>query len=90
MAHLKGLPKDPVFQLKELADEAKNELVSNIYRMDNDVNSQFLGVQSPEFKRYLELMGHLQEMLMKASGKMNEISEYCQNVIDWISDFSEV
>ena len=91
MAHTKGLPKDPpVFRLKELADEAKNDLASNIYIMDNNVNSQFSGLQSPEFKRYVELMGRLQETLIQVSGKMNEISEYCQSVIDWINDYSEV
>ena len=90
MAYLKTLPKDPVFRLKELADEARNDLLNNINIMDNNVNSHFSGLQDPTFRKYLELSGQMQEMLKQVSAKMNEISEYCQSVIDWISDFSEI
>lgn len=72
------------------SDEARNELLTNINVMDNNVNSQFTGLQDPTFKKYLELSEQMQEMLRQISGKMNDISVYCQNVIRWIDMYSEL
>lgn len=82
--------REAVMKAISYSDEAKNELLTNINVMDNNVNSHFASLQDPTFKKYLELSGQMQEMLKQVSGKMDEISEYCQGVVRWIDDFSNV
>ena len=72
------------------SDEARDQLMTNIRIMDNDVNSQFSGLQDPSFKRYLELSGQMQDLLARIGGKMEEISNYCQSVISWIRKYREI
>ena len=89
MARIK-LSREAAMKAISYSDEARNELLNNISVMDNNVNSHFSGLQDPTFKKYLELSGQMQEMLKQVSGKLDEISTYCQSVIRWIDDFSEV
>lgn len=89
MARIK-LSREAAMKAISYSDEAQKKLMANINVMDNNVNSHFTGLQDPTFKKYLELSGQMQEMLRQVSGKMNEISEYCQSVIRWIDDFSDV
>ena len=89
MARIK-LSREAAMKAISYSDEAQKTLMANINVMDNNVNSHFTGLQDPTFKKYLELSGQMQEMLRQVSGKMNEISEYCQSVIRWIDDFSVV
>ena len=72
------------------SEEAREELLTNVSVMDNNVNSNFSGLQDPTFKKYLELSEQMQEMLKQVGVKMDEISEYCKSVIDWIQRFQEV
>ena len=70
--------------------DARNELMTNINVMDNNVNSQFANLQDPTFKKYLELSEQMQTMLRQVGGKMDEISKYCESVVRWIDDFNRV
>ena len=71
------------------SNDARDQLRMNISVMDNNVNSQFSGLQDPAFKRYLEMSGQMQDLLKQISGKMDEISQYCESVIRWIDSYSE-
>ena len=89
MARIK-LSRNAALKAISYSDEARNELLSNINVMDNNVNSHFASLQDPTFKKYLELSGQMQEMLKQVSVKMDEISQYCQGVVRWIDDYSQV
>lgn len=82
------LSKDACMRAITYSNEASEQLVTNISVMDNNVNSQFTGLQDPAFNRYLELSSQMQGMLKQIGGKMEAISEYCQSVIRWIDDYS--
>ncbi len=71
------------------SNEAKEQLLSNINIMDNNVNSQFSGLQDPTLRRYLELSEQMQGLLRQIGGRMDAISEYCQSVISWIINYTE-
>ena len=71
------------------SNEARDQLLMNINVMDNNVNSQFSGLQDPAFRRYLEMSGQMQNLLKQIGGKMDEISQYCESVIRWIDGYSE-
>lgn len=88
MARIK-LSKEAAMKAIRYSNEAREQLMTNINVMDNNVNSQFSGLQDPAFKRYLELSGQMQDMLKQISGKMESISDYCQSVIRWIDTYSE-
>lgn len=88
MARIK-LSKDAAMKAIAYSNEARDQLMTNINVMDNNVNSQFSGLQDPAFKRYLEMSGQMQDMLKQISGKMNDISQYCESVIRWIDSYSE-
>jgi len=88
MARIK-LSKEAAMKAINYSNDAREQLMTNISVMDNNVNSQFSGLQDPSFKRYLELSGQMQDMLTKIGGKMEEISDYCQSVIRWIDTYNE-
>lgn len=88
MARIK-LSKEAAMKAIAYSNEARDQLMTNINVMDNNVNSQFSGLQDPAFKRYLEMSGQMQDMLKQISGKMNDISQYCESVIRWIDSYSE-
>ena len=75
--------------LKAIAysNKAKEELLHNISIMDNNVNSQFSGLQDPTFKKYLELSEQMQSLLRQIGGRMDDIVKYCQSVIRWINEY---
>ena len=72
------------------SEEAATELSAGVRVMDNNVNSNFAGLQDPTVKKYLELSGQMQDMIKQVSGKMNAISEYCQSVIRWIDNYTDI
>lgn len=82
------LSKDACMRAITYSNEANEQLMTNISVMDNNVNSQFTGLQDPAFNRYLELSSQMQGMLKQIGGKMEAIAEYCQSVIHWIDDYS--
>lgn len=82
------LSKDACMRAITYSNEAREQLMTNISVMDNNVNSQFAGLQDPAFNRYLELSSQMQGMLKQIGVKMEAISEYCQLVIRWIDDYS--
>ncbi len=84
------LSKEAAMKAIAFSKEAHNQLMLNINVMDNNVNSQFSGLQDPAFKRYLEMSGRMQEMLKQIGGKIDEISKYCESVVLWIDSYSEV
>ena len=78
------ISKDAAMKAITYSNDARDQLLTNVNVMDNNVNSQFTGLQDPSFRRYLELSDKMQEMLKQMGGKMDEISQYCQSVIRWI------
>ena len=88
MARIK-LSKEAAMKAISYSNDAREQLMTNISIMDNNVNSQFSGLQDPAFKRYLELSGQMQNMIRQIGGKMEEISKYCESVIRWIDKYSE-
>lgn len=84
------LSKEAAMKAINYSNEARDQLINNINIMDNEVNSQFSGLQDPSFRRYLELSDQMQDMLKQIGGKMDEISQYCQSVIRWIDLYSEM
>ena len=83
------LSKDACMRAITYSTEANEQLMANISVMDNNVNSQFSGLQDPAFNRYLELSEQMQGMLKQIGAKMDAISQYCQSVIRWIDDYSD-
>lgn len=82
------LSKEACMRAITYSNEAREQLMTNISVMDNNVNSQFSGLKDPAFNRYMELSSQMQGMLKQIGGKMEAISEYCQSVIRWIDDYS--
>ncbi len=72
------------------SNEAREELMSNINIMDNEVNGNFTGLQDPTFQKYLQLSEQMQELLKQVGQKMDAIAEYCQSVIQWIQAYNEI
>lgn len=85
----RGCGPSPVYRLKKTADEAKEELTSNIKVMDDSVHSVLAEVDDPDVKKYLEASTQMQEKLIEISGKIGEVSAYCQKVISWLEDFTD-
>lgn len=83
------LSKDACMRAIEYSKEANELLMTNINIMDNNVNSQFTGLQDPAFNRYLDLSAQMQTMLKQIGEKMQAIADYCQAVIRWMDDYSE-
>ena len=90
MRACKGFYQDPVFHLKKIADEAKEELMANINVMDTNVSVQLAGVEDDDIKKYLELSSQMQDKLKEICGKIGEVSDYCQGIIHWFDDFASV
>lgn len=88
MARIK-LSKEAAMKAITYSNDARDQLMTNINVMDNNVNSQFSGLQDPSFRRYLELSEQMQGMLKQIGGKMDEISQYCESVIRWIDSYNE-
>ena len=88
MAKIK-LSKEAAMKAITYSNDANEQLMTNINVMDNNVNSQFSGLQDPAFNRYLELSSQMQGMLKQIGGKMEAIAQYCQSVIRWIDAYSE-
>lgn len=83
------LSKNAATKVILYSEEASEQLISNINIMDNNVNSQFEGLQDPAFRRYLEMSEEMQLRLKQVSKKMADISEYCRKVIRWIDNYNE-
>lgn len=83
------LSKDAAARAITYSNEAKEQLLSNVRVMDNNVNSQFSALQDPASKRYLELSEQMQSLLIQIGGKMDDISKYCESVMRWIDAYNE-
>lgn len=90
MRACKGFYQDPIFRVKKIADEAKEDLMANINVMDTNVNAHFVDVEDDDIKKYLELSSQMQDKLKEICGKIGEVSDYCQGVIDWFENFTSV
>ena len=84
------LSKNAAMKVIAYSDDAHHALMNNISVMDNNINSQFKGLQDPAFKRYLDLSDSMQDMLRQISGKMDQISQYCQSIMRWIDKYNEI
>lgn len=83
------LSRDAALKVISYSGDSREQLMTNINVMDNNVNAQFSGLRDPAFNRYLELSGKMQELLRQIGGKMEAVSQYCQSVIRWIDEYSE-
>lgn len=88
MAHIK-LSVEAAQKAKMYSKDASQQLLTNINIMDNEVNSQFSGLQDPSFQRYLELSAQMQAMINSIRQKMDSIESYCDEIIDWILHYAK-
>ena len=84
------LSKESVLKAIHYSKETENELKKNTRIFDDNVNSQFINLIDPTFKKYLELSEKMQEMLTRLSMKIGEISDYCESVIRWIDQYNKL
>ena len=82
--------KEACNQLISYSKESSEKLQHNASIMDNQVNSQFAGLQDPTFKKYMELSEKMQDYLRQIGQKMDAISDYCERVKRWIDEYSEI
>lgn len=84
------LSKEAAMKAIDYSNEAYEDLMANVSIMDNNVNSQFSGLQDPTFNRYLQLSEQMQNMIKQIAGNIEAISNYCQSVIRWIDGYNEL
>ena len=70
--------------------EASDALVQNANIMDNNVNSNFSGLQDPAFQKYLQLSEQMQNYLRQISAKMDDVARYCESVMRWMDEYNEI
>ena len=70
--------------------EASDSLVQNANIMDNNVNSNFSGLQDPAFQKYLQLSEQMQNYLRQISAKMDDVARYCESVMRWMDEYNEI
>lgn len=84
------LSKEACRRAIDYSREASESLQANANMMDNNVNSQFANLRDPAFQKYLELSGDMQEYLRKISQRMDDVARYCEGVMRWMDEYSEI
>ena len=84
------LSKDACRRAITYSRDASENLQQNANIMDNNVNSQFSGLQDPAFQKYLKLSGDMQEYLHKISDRMDDVARYCERVIRWMEEYDSI
>ena len=72
------------------SQEARDRLLANVNVLDNNVNSQFIGLQDPSYNKYLELSQNMQQLLRKIGERMDDVATYCRSVIRWIDAYNDI
>ena len=81
------LSESAAMKIIEYSHSTGEELLSNVRVMDNNVNSNFEGLNDPVIKRYLELSEDLNDAIKQISLKTNDVAEYCKAVLNWIEAY---
>ena len=89
MATIK-LSKNAAMRAKSFSKEAYESLYSNMKILDGRVNSLFIAVKDPVFKKYLELSNEMQNLLRKISADIEKVSQYCDTIVRWIDTYNQI
>lgn len=84
------LSKEACKRAATYSREASESLQQNASVMDNNVNSQFSGLQDPAFQKYLQLSEQMQQVLRQISERMDDVSRYCESVIRWMDEYNDI
>lgn len=84
------LSKEACRRAIDYSKEASEQLQANANVMDNNVNSNFSGLHDPAFKKYLELSENMQEYLRRISQRMDDVARYCEGVMRWMDEYSDI
>jgi len=84
------MSKEACMKVISYSREASDSLNQYANVMDNNVNSQFAGLQDPAFQKYLQLSGQMQEYLRQISQRMDDVAQYCEKVMRWMDEYSEI
>ena len=81
------LSESAAMKIIEYSNSTGEELLTNVRVMDNNVNTNFEGLNDPVIKRYLELSENLNDTIKQISQKTNDVAEYCKAVLTWIEAY---
>lgn len=65
-------------------------LLRNNKVLNASVDDKLYQLQDPSVNRYLELSDQLQDKLTLINAKMDDIINYCQAVIRWIDNYTNM
>ena len=78
------LSTSSALKIIDYSNRTGQELLTNVKVLNDDVNSQFRGLNDPVIKKYLELSEELNDSIKIICQKTNDVSDYCKTVINWI------
>ena len=84
------ISKSAVLKAIEISNQTKDDLLTNIQIMDENVNSEFEGLQDPTISNYLALSDKLKEKLVLITTKLDSISSYCEEVARWVDKYTDI
>ena len=84
------LSKNACMKVISFSREASESLNQNANVMDNNVNSQFSGLQDPTFQKYLQLSEQMQNHLRQITEKMDDVARYCESVMRWMDEYNDI
>lgn len=70
------------------SEDTIEKLNTELVRLDSEVNSKFAGLTDPTIAKYNELSENMRNTLMQICAKMQEVSDYCKEVIRWVGDYT--
>jgi len=70
--------------------ETREKLLNNIKIMDTNVYSLFANLKDPTLKRYVDLSTQVDRLLIQITQRLDDISSYCRQVMNWIDKYSEM
>ena len=83
------LSEKACMQAIEYSKDASIALLVELEKMDSNVNSCFEGLEDTTIQKYLQLSSQMQDMIKKVTVRMDEISDYCKGVINFIHRYKE-
>ncbi len=75
-------------RIRELSVGTADSLRSNIAVMDANVDSKISGLNDPSLQRYTQLSGDLKSKLNMVCQKIDDIVNYCNQVIAWVDNYN--
>lgn len=70
------------------SEDTIDKLNTELVRLDFEVNSKFIGLTDPAIIKYNEMSENMRNTLMQICTKMQEVSDYCREVIRWVENYT--